>query len=305
MGYRFKAKESIEQGVRRIALEEAESAAVLLRAQSPQKRDTAVHEARKSIKKIRALLRLIRPEIGAKAFHRENTAVRKLGRRLSPLRDATVLIETAAHLPRDKRKASPNALKNVKNSLEQAKQKLYRQVTREDFENCAAEICAAGERIGRLFIGGGGFERLASGLKRTYRDGRAALVVARRKHDATSYHTLRKRVKDHWYHIRLLESVWTELMQAHEASLKELESALGEDHNLCVLSDRLRDSPQLYGGKAAVKALEKRIDSAQKELREKSLLLAERVFAERPGAFVENVAELWQAWRRQPASMKL
>ena len=56
-------------------------------------RDTAIHEARKSMKKIRAALRLMRPELDA-VYPAENTWFRDVGQQLSQFRDAGVMIET-------------------------------------------------------------------------------------------------------------------------------------------------------------------------------------------------------------------
>jgi len=55
--------------------------------------DDAAHDARKRTKKLRALLRLARPELGDKVYRRENAGLRDAARRLSPVRDAWVLIE--------------------------------------------------------------------------------------------------------------------------------------------------------------------------------------------------------------------
>ena len=61
-------------------------------------RDEAVHEARKSFKKVRALLRLVRPVIPAQHYRQENTACRDAARPLTEVRDAKVLIETLDQL---------------------------------------------------------------------------------------------------------------------------------------------------------------------------------------------------------------
>ena len=75
------------------------------------------------------------------------------------------------------------------------------------------------------------------GIENTYRAGRAALARVRKNPRPENLHELRKRVKDHWYHIRLLESLWTGVMSAYEKSLKDLETWLGNDHNLVVLRE--------------------------------------------------------------------
>ncbi len=56
------------------------------------KRETAIHEARKSVKKIRGALRLMRPGLG-NVYRDENDAFRDIGRRLSEVRDAVAMIE--------------------------------------------------------------------------------------------------------------------------------------------------------------------------------------------------------------------
>lgn len=59
-------------------------------------RDSAVHKARKTLQRIRSLLRLIRyqsPEV----FHRLDHRLRTLRRRLGALRDAAVRVECAQH----------------------------------------------------------------------------------------------------------------------------------------------------------------------------------------------------------------
>ena len=54
----------------------------------------AIHDARKRIKKTRALLRLARPGLKTKAYRRRNRELRDTGRGMSGTRDADVLVET-------------------------------------------------------------------------------------------------------------------------------------------------------------------------------------------------------------------
>ena len=53
-------------------------------------RDTGVHEARKALKRLRALLRLARPALLQQPYRDLDRRLRDAGRRLSPLRDARV-----------------------------------------------------------------------------------------------------------------------------------------------------------------------------------------------------------------------
>ena len=81
MAYHLKRSESVAEGIRRIAREEIESAADQL-SKGHRDRDEAIHEARKSIKKVRAVLRLVHPELGD-TYYQESSYLRDVGRKLS------------------------------------------------------------------------------------------------------------------------------------------------------------------------------------------------------------------------------
>ena len=88
MPYRLKRKESIAHGIRRVANEQFRAAEGELRTfRSPE----LVHSARKRLKMLRAVLRLVRPALDDATFDRENLALRDSGRLLSAQRDADVL----------------------------------------------------------------------------------------------------------------------------------------------------------------------------------------------------------------------
>src|SRR5919109_184691 len=94
-------------GVRRIATEQLGSAIRRLSDAEGDDRAEAVHDARKSVKKARALLRLVRPGLDSSAYRAEMDALRDAGRLLSGTRNADVLLATidtlaaryAGHLP--------------------------------------------------------------------------------------------------------------------------------------------------------------------------------------------------------------
>jgi hypothetical protein len=93
VAYRFKLGEPVPEGIKRIVREEIEAAVRHLSGQGKPDRDEAIHEARKNVKKIRGVLRLMRPELG-EIYRLENTHFRDIGRQLSQFRDAGAMIET-------------------------------------------------------------------------------------------------------------------------------------------------------------------------------------------------------------------
>src|SRR5690348_9415651 len=93
MAYHLKSGESVPDGIRRAACEELESAAAHLEGSLGTGRDEAIHEARKSIKKVRGLLRLMRPQLG-RIYRSESEQLGDIGRTLSEFRDAGAIIGT-------------------------------------------------------------------------------------------------------------------------------------------------------------------------------------------------------------------
>jgi CHAD domain-containing protein len=288
MPYRLVHDESIPRGVRRIAREEIDSAIEYLRVKQQSKRDDAVHEARKNIKKLRGLVRLLRPGLG-ETGRQENVALRDLGRTLSEVRDAAAMIETV-DLIGQKYHDDPVVTKLAPVRAAFVKRRNAARV-HADSTPSAEEGIAALRRLRRRLNTwniGADFAAIAPGLKKTYRRGRHALAQARKDPDAVNLHHLRKRVKDYWYQVRLLESLWPLPGLCPEKALKELQEQLGDAHNLAVLRET---------AVAGFEGVAHLIDDFEKELRIRSLASAKNLYAEKPGAHVELLTALWAAWR--------
>src|SRR3954468_3779501 len=84
--------DDLAASVKRVAGDQLGAAAEGL--EQPDDPVEAVHDARKRLKKTRALLRLARPAMRADAFRAYNRELRDQGRALSGARDADVLVET-------------------------------------------------------------------------------------------------------------------------------------------------------------------------------------------------------------------
>jgi CHAD domain-containing protein len=299
MAYRLERGESVIAGLKRIAQDEIESAGAQLSGDR-RSRDTAIHEARKSIKKARALLRLVSAELGG-VYPRENTRLRDIAGELSSFRDDFVIIETFDDLKRKYRSETRNRLRPARGALTKTKNETARaQVVGIVLDHAVAALGNVAKRVADWPLETDGFPALSPGLEKTYRAGRSALARVRKDPRPDDYHELRKRVKDHWYHIRLLENLWTSVMTAYEKSLKDLETWLGDDHNLAVLRERVVADPGLYGEQKDIDLILDLIDKYQGELRGKSLSLAERIYEEKPNAFLSRMKHLWDTWCQEP-----
>ena len=305
MAYRLQASESVPEGIGRVVREEIQSATETLRKEAKAQRDEAVHEARKSIKKVRGVLRLVRPQLG-QTYRHDNARFRDVGRQLSDLRDAAALLEVFDELTEKFKDAlESKGLKVLRKGLEQDKREVEEHLdAAKVVQQASAVLHSAERRLKKWPLSEDGFHALAPGFKQTYRRGRRALKLARKRETPVAYHDFRKRVKDHWYHVRLLEGVWTGVMEAHEKSLKDLETWLGDDHNLVVLREKLEAKPDKYGGEAVVPVFLAAVAEHQNTLRANSVSLGERVYSEKPGVFVHNIGKLWKTWHSQPDTVK-
>jgi CHAD domain-containing protein len=294
--YRLKPCEPVPQGIKRIVREEVEAAARYLSGQGETGRDEAIHEARKNVKKIRGVLRLMRAELG-ETYRLEATFFRDLGQRLAQFRDAGAMIETFDALRRKYRwELGRGGLAALRRTLILRKKQAEKQAGIEEvLREIAAELRQSAPRISAWPLSSDGFAAISPGLEATFRRGRKALTRARKHPLPENYHEWRKRVKDHWYQVRLLEGVWDATMPAYERRLKDLETWLGEDHNLVVLQERVAAEPECYGEGAEIDLLVKLIGKDHKELRTDALALGARIYSPKQHHFVRELHHMWVA----------
>ena len=297
MAYRLEREETVSAGLRRVVREQIESAVERLAGEKKATRDEAIHSSRKSIKKVRATLRLARRDMGESPL--EHDRLRDIAGRISEFRDALVVIATFDALKKKyAHEAGGVKLRSIRSGLARRKREAGGEKDTGPVVAAAAEILRKiAKRVAKWNLKSTGFAAIEPGLEETYRAGRRALAAARKDGSAEKLHQLRKRVKDHWYHVRLLEGLWAEMMDAYEKSLKDLEDWLGEDHNLTVLRDKIAVEPGFYGKQQDVALVFDLIARYQKELREKALPLAERIYEEKPREFTRRIKRLWNIWQ--------
>jgi CHAD domain-containing protein len=305
VAYHFKRDESVPEAVRRIAREELESAADQLGRRRNGSHDDAIHEARKNVKKVRALLRLFRTELGGK-YRTESRCLRAAGRKLSELRDAGAVIEILDTL----KKKYPQELRGHKiDSIRRGLMVRKRHAEEEAnlprvLRRMEKSLKAARKRVKTWPIRTDGFAALEPGFEKTFRAVRATFGQAKKHPRPENYHEWRKRVKDHWYHVRLLENLWTDVLRGYESSLKDVETWLGDDHNLELLHDRLVSEPESYGKEKTIDLVLRLIEKYQKELRDNSESFGDRIRQEKPRQFTRLMKKLWKAWKTEPKSVE-
>jgi CHAD domain-containing protein len=121
--------------------------------------------------------------------------------------------------------------------------------------------------------------------------------------DPDLYHLWRKRAKDHWYHVRLLSELWGETSQSREGCLHDLETALGDDHNLEVLCAEVSEDSDAFGDKGAAELFTAAARAKQQRLRARALELGERLYEPKPKELIRDFERMWDIWRAEPEEL--
>ncbi|MBB6483760.1 CHAD domain-containing protein [Rhizobium lusitanum] len=298
MSYRIRPDRAIDGEVHRVAAHQLGKAMAVLQDR-PQGLHEAVHAARKNIKRVRALYRLIAP-VAREFQRRENARLRDMARSLSSVRDATALIEAGRYLQEattldDERQA----LFRVTDVLTARRDRLSK--AESDLEDKAqAAIAACNDAIkavGDISLKCGRRDT-ASLLEKSWRkNGRKAVEALHqcRSSDAhlESFHDLRKRSQDCWMNHMLLRDVWPAAMHAKQLEAKALVDVLGRYLDLSILSEVTDREPQLFDGSDDRARLLEAIISRQQADREDALSRAHWVFADKPEREARTIRHLW------------
>ncbi len=303
VAFKLRKRETAAQGIRRVAREEIDTALKLTKDKrlSPE---TVVHELRKQLKKLRAVVRLVEDGLGKQIAARDNKALRDLGRRLSPARDATVRVAAIDRLVDGKKNGALKRLEAVTTIRKRlaARQTAALRIVRRNSDRAVIrrELESLRRRVRRWPLRKEGYDCLERGFRRSYRRGRSGLAEAYASRTDESFHDWRKRAKDLRYQVGLLEPVWPSIMEDFEKTLHKLTDRLGDDHDLADLRSFIRASPRLTSGADGFTPLIEEIDRRRSELQAKARPLGARIYPEKGRAFSRRVEKYWDAWRMRP-----
>lgn len=271
--------------------------------------DRAIHESRKAMKRLRAMLRLVRPVIGDGRYRAENDHLRDTARVLSPLRDAQVMVDTVGII-RDRfdEQLRPTAFSGVEDALK-ARHVRIRASMVEDHgavRRTAYALRSARARFSAWPIvedGAGGlqpipnrFESIGMGMERIYRRGRDEMRTAVDHPTAHNFHWWRKRAKYLRFQSELLYPIWPEMMEGQIKALDHLGEMLGAEHDLAALLLLIIQNPELCPDPTERALLMALAQHRRRELQAASITMGARVYAERPSDFSRRMGVYFEAW---------
>ena len=299
MKYELRADQSLGKNLLRIFRQQIDGGLALAQAEKKPD-DTLVHDMRKHLKKARAVLRLLREQIGRDSFRREDRRLRDVGRLMTEIRDAEVRLQTMRQLEqathhhyRSYQKIERLLVAELENFLTAFAGWERKAVPMLERARCASKKWSRANYRWR------GMHRA---LQRTYKSGRKALASARAKPSAENIHELRKQTKLLGYQIRLLRP-WNNLVVGGVIEeLTQLGHLLGRVHDLVFLGDRLRlERSESYWGRQDDELLGL-IENSKADLQRDGIEMAERFFAEHPSRFGVHLNEWFKDSHRTRTS---
>jgi CHAD domain-containing protein len=242
----------------------------------------------------------VRDEIGDDVWRRENEHYRDVARKLSSFRDAEILVQALDGLGERFGPTARERVEGFRKQLEVENTSSHDDGSMERaMAGAAAELAAGRSRIDVLPLDGDGWELIAPGFHRSYRRGRKRLRAVEEEASVTNLHELRKRVKDLWYQLRLIQDVDKHMLGNLADQAHDLSDHLGDDHDLALLREEAQRRREAFASPSHQRHLLEEIDRRRGELQFAAISLGERIYAEKPKRFTKRLKKRWEAWRER------
>ena len=300
MAYQLRPTESARHGLRRLATKALRSARTSLRDVDPPTEE-AIHAARKTVKRARAIFRLIEEDDG-RGLSGAAKRLRTVNRRLSCVRDADAMIETLAALKKHRPDLfSEHEYARLRRDFTDRKEAIVREAQKDGSWTAAADDLRVLQKAARKWRPRHrGFRALEPGIRAAVRRAREAMMRAKESGEAADFHEWRKEAKSLWYVLRLIGG-GTAAVARDIRALRATQRWLGDDHNLVVLCAELSKDPTVCRSPLDTQRLRCAVGALQRTLRRKSIGRVRALFAGSPRAYARRVE---RAWRARHAGLK-
>jgi CHAD domain-containing protein len=303
MSFELHQTKHIEDELTTIARQQLRKAAHTLTTSTDSQLRSAIHESRKSVKKVRAVAALLK-QAGAKLPRRDRTRVKAAARALSRIRDSAAIIDTFDRV----RRRYPAQLREhaygiLRRALVAARDRSEARAQRDGLVTAAAERFEKARQSAKKWTS----DSLTSSdviaiVTVSYRRSRKAMKRARMTGRSATLHRWRKELKTLWYQLRLAKPLTTGVGPLI-AELKRLATALGDDHNLVILAATLRGCRDLRSMRADIRQIDRLAKRMRQPLRRRAFARGDRLHVRKPKAFARWLrASLKEARRQQTAA---
>lgn len=301
MSYRLTSEESIAEGLRRILVEERRRG-ILELARPRSGLHEGIHEARKSLKRSRAIVRIVRPRSRDGWARAENRRLRDIGRRLSDLRDLQASVEAIERVRPTAMRILPAEIGSALTTYLEARRDLRfsdEEAVRLQLAGALQSLVTFEDPLPMGVLRARGVALLRPGLVRAKKRAQKAFARCLRGPSVETMHDLRKRVKDLGYGIRLVRDCPDEEIERTRRRLKGVATVLGEERDLGLLRELLLDREAGLLSARARRELGRELDREQARLRLEACDRAELALAGTPEDFGDHLTVALRRWRRR------
>lgn len=290
MPYRFALDDNLQNGFRRIASEQFDLASSAI-AQDTNER--GVHECRKALKRLRALVRLLSEGLGPRRAKKRHKSLGAIARLFSEHRDLEVIAQTLSHLHETAESETAQAIAILRLRATNAG------TAGPHVSDCSnrvrAHLVKEAGKFASLTLQRDASDVLRSGLEKSYRSARQALREVRESPDAERYHDLRKAVQLHWRQMNLLARAWPAEFSARASAARDISQMLGDERDLELVARHAAKSTDLSIEQRDL--VVKLCLARQEALSISAKALAERLFVETTRAYTRRAMAYWDGAR--------
>lgn len=294
-GYRINMELPLEESLKTVIL--GCIAFVQDQIQNRQDVHVPVHETRRTIKRIRAVLRMIRDEIGYSNYYRENTFYRELARGISSLRDHYVLLNTVTGFHEKYPEEFPeNVVAAISKSLNRDLEEDIEHFSSQSggFDRIMEELEKAVSRVDQYCRLRDGFVSIRKGIRRIYGRGGRYLKIIKESYDKEQFHEYRKNTKYLLYQMELIRPVYPKMIKAYVSTIDRHAEMLGDTRDYERLEKYIRDMPGSTRTAASRLKLVEAIHSRRQGMMNSIFSGANRIYAETPGEFTRRLGMYWE-----------
>lgn len=258
--------------------------------------DVDVHEARKSIKRARAVLKLLRPSLAENDLARCKAALRDAGKVLAAARDAKVIVDRLDEMLR-----RAGIAKSAVSGLAHELSGVAASSTQPgDSAAALASLVLVRKRLARVPLPASHWTPLGAGVRSIYRSGRQLVPTKSDSVSVEAMHEWRKQVKSYWHALEVFAPTHPTQIRRTIGSARRLADTLGEDHDLALLADHVSTAATENRAEPVAELLDA-IEQRRRRLHRRAVKIGTALYAEAPAVMEKRLRRHWQQWRARRA----
>ncbi|WP_185968828.1 CHAD domain-containing protein [Carboxylicivirga sp. M1479] len=291
--YAIDNEEELKEGLTRVLIEQY--AFIIDQITIPLNIDSTVHQIRKALKRIRAVLRLVRWDIGEELYQSENMRYRDLARQISKLRDYHVIISYLADIFEAEELQIPESqFIQLMSHLNGEKEiELKRLVNEQTLETLKDQMELAIKDVQSYPFDFLGPHTIRQGVTNAYSQCLNKMTKTQLKLGDQPLHELRKRVKYLLNQMNLIREVWPDFFTTYSTSLKRASDLLGDDHNRAEAINAINELPSRIISNEDKTSLTADFTQEREHIHRELWPLLGKLFTEDTKSFVKRITSYW------------